>query len=105
MEYDNFMASPKIGKTLLKDGKPIGGTNLLTDKVMNKMQCYFMQTIRENTGSVYLMKKGIRAILWHCSEEDKDTLGTRHRFCLRGDDSGRQDSGTLENYEEKCRAA
>ena len=73
----------KLGKTLLKDGKTIGGTNRLTDKVINKMQCYFGQTIREKSDSVYLMKKGIRAILWHCSEEDKDAPGTRHQFCPR----------------------
>ena len=39
----------KLGKTPLKDRKPTRGTNCLTDKMMNKMQCYFGQT-RENTG-------------------------------------------------------
>ena len=96
----------KMGKTPLKDGKPIGGTNRLTDKMMNKMQCYFGQTIRANTDSVYLMKKGIWAILWHCSEDDKDTPGTRHQFCPRGDDTWcsywkASNSGSLETYKEK----
>ena len=74
----------RMGKTPLKDGKPIGGTSRLTDKTMNKMQCYFGQTIRDNTDNVYLMKKGLWAILWHCSEADKDAPGTRHQFCPRG---------------------
>ena len=95
----------KFGRTLLKDGKPIGGTNRLTYKVMNKAQCYFEQTIRENTDSVYIMKKGIWAICWHCAE-DKAASGIRHQFCPRGDDNwcrywNAANSGTLENYEEK----
>ena len=77
----------KMWKILLKDGKPIEGTNRLTDKTMNKTQCYFGKTIRDNTDGVYLMKKGIWAILWHCSEEDKDGPGTRHQFFPRGDDT------------------
>ena len=82
------------------------GYNHLTDKMMNKMQCYFGQTIRENTDSVYLMKKRICAILWHCSEEYKDTPGTRHQFCSRGDDTWCRYwkaaySGTLQNDLEK----
>ena len=78
----------------------------ISDKMMNKMQCYFGQTIRANTDSVYLMKKGIWAILWHCSEDDKDTPGTRHQFCPRGDDTWcsywkASNSGSLETYKEK----
>ena len=56
-------------------------------KTMNEMQCYFGQTIGDNTDGVYLMKKGIWAILCHCSEEDKDAPGTRHQFCPGGDDN------------------
>ena len=59
-----------------------------------------------NYKSKYLMKKGIWAILWHCSEDDKDTPGTRHQFCLRGDDTWSSywkvlNSGSLETYKEK----
>ena len=49
----------KMGKTPLSDQKPIGDTNCLTDKMMNKMQCYFGQSIRGNTDSIYQMKKAI----------------------------------------------
>ena len=52
------------------------------------------------------MKKGIWAILWQCSEEDKDAPGTRHQFCPKGDDTWCRywkaaSSGTLQNYVEK----
>ena len=51
------------------------------------------------------MKKGIWAILWHCTEEDKDAPSTRHQFCPRGDDTWCRywkaaNSGTLQNYVE-----
>ena len=78
-------------RTLKKDGKasvirskPIGGTNRLTDKMMNKMQCYFGQDIRGNTDSIYQMKKAIWAILWHCSVKE-GTPSTRHQFCPKDD--------------------
>ena len=63
----------KDGKTPLSDQKPIGGTNHLTGKMMNKMQ--------GNTDSIYQMKKAIWEILWHCSVEG--TPSTCHHFCTR----------------------
>ena len=95
----------KMGKTLLSDKKPIGGTNRLTDKMMNKMQCYFGQAIRGNTGSIYQMKKAIWAILWHCSVEG--TPSTRHQFCPRDDGTWCRDWKfinrciPIEQYKEK----
>ncbi len=73
-------------KSLPNGGKLIGGTNRITEKIMNQVQCYSGKTIRENSDSVYLMNKGIWAILGHCSE-DTDTPGTRHHFYPRGDDT------------------
>ena len=46
---------------------------------MNKMQCYFGMAIRSNTDSLFLMKKGVGAILFHCCTADYSA--TSHRYC------------------------
>ena len=35
---------------ILSDGKKVDGTNRLTDKIVNKIQNYYGQAIRNNTG-------------------------------------------------------
>eukprot|EP00112_Aurelia_sp_Birch-Aquarium-sp1_P011533 Seg2424.2 transcript_id=Seg2424.2/GoldUCD/mRNA.D3Y31 product="hypothetical protein" protein_id=Seg2424.2/GoldUCD/D3Y31 len=45
----------------LEDGKKIKGRGRLTDKAINTLQNYFGMAIRQNSSSVYLMKKSIGA--------------------------------------------
>ena len=75
----------QMGKTPLSDGKTIAGQGRLTDKVMNKMQCYFGMAIRSNTSSLFLMKKGVGAVLFHCSTADSSA--TRHMYCPRDENT------------------
>ena len=79
--------------TLLSDHKKLSGAGRLTNKVMNTLQNYYGMVIRSNVGNLYQMKKGIAAIIHHCSEYlvkvdgsdkkvcDDDTL---HKFCPEG---------------------
>lgn len=55
----------KLGKQKLCDGKPIGGKNRLTDAVIDILQSYYGQAIRNNVSSVTDMKKAIWAIFFH----------------------------------------
>ena len=79
--------------TLLSDHKKLSGAGRLTNKVMNTLQNYYGMVIRSNVGNLYQMKKGIAAIIHHCSEflvkvdgSDKKVCDddTRHKFCPEG---------------------
>ena len=58
---------------------------------MNTMQNYYGMVIRNNLGNLYQMKKGVAAILFHCSEHLKDdgepNYDERHKFCPTGETS------------------
>ncbi|XP_066929989.1 uncharacterized protein [Clytia hemisphaerica] len=70
----------------LSDGKGIGrGKGRLTDKIMNTLQNHYGMAIRQNTDSLYAMKKSVAAVLFH-STADPDPE-KRHRFCPRTKDS------------------
>ena len=63
----------------LSDGKKISRKGSLTDKIINKMQNYYGMVIRQNPRRLFDMKKGIGAVLWHCS--DITDPEARHQFC------------------------
>ena len=63
----------------LRDGKQLGGTGRLTDKVINKLQNYFGIAIRQNTHDLLEMKKAVGAVVYHCS--DASNSEARHMFC------------------------
>ena len=69
----------------LSDGKPLSGKGRLTMKAINKLQNYYGMAIRQNTSSVYLMKKSVAAVLFHCSQHK--SLDDQHKFCPRTPDS------------------
>ena len=75
----------KIFKGKLSDGKPLDGKGRLTEKIVNTLQNAFGMAIRQNTNSVYAMKKAIAALLHHysCNETEEK----RHHFCPRGEHS------------------
>ena len=78
---------------LLSDHKKLSGAGRLTNKVMNTLQNYYGMVIRSNVGNLYQMKKGIAAIIHHCSEYLVKVDGSdqkvcdddaRHKFCPEG---------------------
>ena len=69
----------------LSDGKPLSGKGRLTMKAINKLQNYYGMAIRQNTSSVYLMKKSVAAVLFHCSQHK--SLDDQHKFCPHTPDS------------------
>ena len=94
---------------LLSDGKGLSGQGRLTEKVMNTLQNYYGMVIRSNKNNIYGMKKGIAAIVHHCSEfldgDNNPDNVQRHKFCPRGADSWckwQQDQSTgLSTYKSK----
>ena len=66
---------------LLEDGKKITGIGRLTDKAINILQNYYGMAIRQNTHSLYSMKKAVGAVLYHCSDISDEE--ERHKFCPR----------------------
>ena len=71
---------------VLSDGKRINGKGRITVKICNKMQNYFGMAICQNTAeawnneqakALYSMKKGVPAVLWHCT--DQPDIGDRHK--------------------------
>ena len=76
-------------KEVLWDGKKLCGAGRLTNKAI--LQNYYGMIIRGNIGDLYQMKKGIAAILYHCSEylvqvgDDKGKKvpdnNVRHKYC------------------------
>ena len=67
----------------LEDGKAIGGKNRLTDNVIDKLQNYFGEAIRNNTNNIDSMENDIWAILTHTVKEDSLSLDLQHAKCPR----------------------
>jgi len=75
-----------LRKNLPKDRKKeIFGKGKLTDSSINYIQNCYGIAIRQNTGSLYQMKKNVGAILSHCS--NIEPLSERHKWCSRAEDS------------------
>jgi len=76
----------KIRKELPKERKrKIFGRGKLTDAAINYIQNCYGLAIRQNTNSLYQMKKNVSAILYHCSDIKPDD--ERHKWCNRSPDS------------------
>ena len=58
---------------------------------MNTLQNYYGMVIRSNIGNLYQMKKGVAAIVHHCSgyfnAEGKLDNDASHMYCPRGENS------------------
>ena len=86
----------------LSDGKSVGGKGRLTDKVVDKIQNFFGQAIRRNTGDQAGMKKNIWAIFHHMIINDKESLEIQHDLCPKKD-TWCKFWANKENYSEKNR--
>lgn len=68
----------------LEDGKGIGGYGRLTDALINKLQIYYGNAIREHKDSVDDMRRAIWAIWYHVGSTDSDP---QHYACPSGPDT------------------
>ena len=76
----NLVKSYKGTKT------PIGGRGKLTESIINSMQNYYGLAIRNNTTSLYAMKKAVGSVLNHCTAFPDENL-SRHGMCPRDKDT------------------
>ena len=67
----------------LEDGKAISGKNCLTNNVIDKLQNYFGEVIRNKTNNTDSMENDIWAILKHTVKEDSLSLDLQHAKCPR----------------------
>ena len=71
----------------LADGKGVGGAGRLTDKVIDRIQNYYGNAIKENSGNLNGMKDSINAIKCHMIENMGLSLEKQHRYCPKGKNS------------------
>ena len=66
---------------MLADNKTAGGRGRLTDVMIDKLQNYYCQAIRNNQ-DLESMKNAIWAIFYHIIKSDENvTLDEQHKFC------------------------
>lgn len=68
----------------LADGKGVGGKGRLTDKLIDRIQNYYGNAIRENSGHLQGMRESIKAIQCHMVEDTSMPLEKQHRHCPKG---------------------
>lgn len=68
----------------LADGKGVGGKGRLTDKLIDRIQNYYGNSIRENSGHLQGMRESIKAIQCHMIEDTSMPLEKQHRHCPKG---------------------
>ena len=71
----------------LSVGKEVGGRGRLTDKVVDKIQNYYGEAIKNNAGNLASMKSAISAIFQHMIRNDNKSLDEQHSLCPKGGDS------------------
>ncbi|CAH3044759.1 unnamed protein product, partial [Pocillopora meandrina] len=71
----------------LADGKGVAGKGRLTDKVINRIQNYYGNAIRENCGNLQGMKESIKAIQCHMIVDEDMSLKKQHRHCPKDKDT------------------
>jgi hypothetical protein len=71
----------------LSDGKSVGGKGRLTDKMIDRMQNFYGQAIRENKGNLEGMKTRIKAIHHHMIKDDTLSLRKQHQHCPKSSDT------------------
>ena len=61
------------GKELKGAKTPLSGAGKLTTKIINSMLNSYGLAIRQNTVNLYIMKKAVGAILYHCTKFNDET--------------------------------
>jgi len=66
----------------LSDGGTVGGRGRLTDSVVDTFQNYYGAAIRNNLGSLELMKAAVWAIYYHSIlGSESESLDVQHKYC------------------------
>ncbi|CAF4008459.1 unnamed protein product, partial [Rotaria sordida] len=68
----------QCGKTMLSDGKRIGGKGCLTNQMITRFQIYFCEAIRKNENDLDKLYKSAQAMYWHKFSTNSDH---HHQFC------------------------
>ena len=71
----------------LSDNKVVGGKGRLTDQVIDKIQNYYGEAIRNNAENIELMETAIWAIFHHMIRNDEIELDKQHGLCQKGGSS------------------
>jgi len=71
----------------LADGKVVGRKNRLTDKIIDKIQKCYGQSIKGNKGDLEGMRKAINAILHHIVQYDTKPMEEQHCYCPKDSES------------------
>jgi len=67
----------------LADGKSVSGAGRLTDDLINRIQNYFGQCIRNNSGNLGNMRNNVWAIFQHIVIDDTKSMEEQHSRCPR----------------------
>ena len=101
-EYKRKMRGKK-----LSDGKTVGGVGRLTDKIIDKIQNFYGQAIRNNSGDKESMENDIWAIYMHMIHDDESSMENQHNKCPMGKESWCRYNVDLangtNNYNDKSR--
>ena len=87
----------------LSDGKGVSGPGRLTDKLMDKMQNFFGQAIRNNSNEKEKMTNDIWAIMKHMVCEDGVTLAKQHENCPKSESSWCKFWSNRQEYDDSKR--
>ena len=68
------------------DNKSVGCQHRLTDAMIDRIQNYYGQAIRNNSGNLPGMKKSISAIFKHVIINDNETIDEQHSDCPKDED-------------------
>ena len=71
----------------LSDGKGVAGRGRLTDKLIDKMQNHYSNTIRQNKGNLQGIKDSIKAIQSHMIINESLPLEKQHQYFPKGENS------------------
>ena len=81
-EYKRKMRGKK-----LSDNNDVGGRGRLTDGMIDKIQNYYGQAIRNNIDDIDNMKKSAWAIFYHVINDDRCSMEEQHRYCPQENDT------------------
>ena len=64
----------RIQRTKLEEGKEVGWSKRLTDKIIDKMQNHFGEVVHKNSRNLEAMRQDVWAFLKHMVQNDTETL-------------------------------
>ena len=96
-----YKLNVKSAGAKMSDGGKVDGRGRLTEAVVDKMQKYYGNAIRDNSGDLQKMKDSIWAIFHHMIKDDSCSLEQQHKLCPK--DSWCKFWNNAESYDENNR--